>query len=220
MASERWRAIRGVYAITPEESDTTRLLAKVAACLEGGASALQYRAKSLSAALLREQASAIASLCRSSGVAFIVNDSVELALAGHADGVPRGRDDGAVRAARERMGGRVIGVSCYDRPSLAREAAATGADYVAIGSVFPSSTKPAAVPARLEMLAEAKRASGLPVVAIGGIDAANAERAISAGADMIAVISAIFEAPDVREATRVLAECFDPLPTERRHVRA
>ena len=217
MRSERWRGIRGVYAITPQESDTSRLLSQVSSCLDGGARVVQYRAKSLPAALMREQAAAIATLCRSRAVPFIVNDSLELALAVGADGVHMGRDDGDLHAARDRVGeGFVIGMSCYDQPSRAREAAAAGADYVAIGSVFPSSTKPAAAHASLALLGEAKRVSLLPVVAIGGIDATNAERAIAAGADMVAVISAIFDAPGVREATRAIANFFE---SEGLHVR-
>jgi thiamine-phosphate pyrophosphorylase len=220
MRSERWRGMRGVYAITPQESDTRKLLAQVAASLGGGAAAVQYRAKSLPAALAREQAKAIASLCRAQRVPLIVNDSLELALAVGADGVHLGREDGDVRAARARIGERIIGVSCYDQPALARDAAAAGADYVAIGSLFASSTKPGAVHAPLSLLAEAKRVSGLPVVAIGGIDAANAERAIAAGADMLAVISAIFDAADVRGATRSIANLFENSASEPRHVRA
>jgi thiamine-phosphate pyrophosphorylase len=153
-------------------------------------------------------------------VVFIVNDSVELAAAVEADGVHLGRDDGDVRRARAALPGGVIGVSCYNDPRLARAAAAAGADYVAIGSVFASATKPGAVRASLENLAHARAGSGLPVAAIGGITAENAPRVVAAGADMLAVISALFDSLDVRAAARALASLFDGTATTSPHVRA
>jgi thiamine-phosphate pyrophosphorylase len=199
--------LRGLYAITPEERDTAALVAKARAALEGGACALQYRAKSLPPPVMRDQALALQSICNAAGVPFIVNDDLELALALGADGVHLGRDDAAVSAARALFGG-LIGVSCYADAARAALAAREGADYVAVGSVFPSATKPSAVRAPLALLAEARRAAGLPVVAIGGIDASNAAKAIEAGADMVAVISAVFDAPDVRGAARAIARLF------------
>ena len=209
------RRLAGLYAITPEERDTARLVAKVRECIAGGARAVQYRAKDAAPSVRREQAAALAALCRALDVPLIVNDSVELAIAVRADGVHLGREDGDVPAARSRMRGGLIGVSCYDEPARARAAAAAGADYVAIGSVFPSSTKPGAVRAPLSLLSEAKRLSDLPVVAIGGITATNAGQAIAAGADMVAVISAVFDAPDVRAAARAIAGLFDDKETRR-----
>jgi len=203
------RRLYGLYAITPEENDTARLVAKVRDCIEGGARAVQYRAKSLAAETRLEQALALAQVCRAHRVPFIVNDSVELALAVDADGIHLGRDDGDAVAARARVGTRIIGVSCYDQPARARTAAAAGADYVAIGSVFSSSTKPGAVRAPLSLIGEARRVSGLPVVAIGGITAANAAEAIAAGADMVAVISAVFDARDVAAAAEAIARLFN-----------
>jgi thiamine-phosphate pyrophosphorylase len=212
------RRLRGLYAITPEEPDTARLLALVEQCLAGGAAMVQYRAKALPLELRRVQAAHLSALCRARGVPFVVNDSVELALLADADGVHLGRDDGDVRAAREVLGPRLIGVSCYDELARVREAA--GADYVAIGSVFPSTTKPGAVHAPLDMLAQAGRISGLPVVAIGGITVANAPAAIAAGADLVAVISAVFGAPDVEGAARAIADLFPRDPAGASDVRA
>jgi len=212
--------LAGLYAITPEDPDTSRLVDRVRACLEGGARAIQYRAKALAPDARRAQAQALARLCRDHDVPLIVNDSIELALEVGADGVHLGRDDGDTRAARNRLGNRIIGVSCYDEPARALQAAAEGADYVAIGSVFPSSTKPGAVRAQLSLLAEARAASGLPVVAIGGITARNAGEAIAAGADMVAVISALFEAPDIRAAAREIARLFNESPRGAHDVRA
>src|SRR6185369_8149721 len=192
----------GLYAITPETRDTQDLVARVEACLAGGAAAVQYRAKGLSPAMALAQAQALAAACRRHGALFIVNDSVELARATAADGVHLGRDDGDPAAARRALPDAIIGISCYAQPARAREAAAAGADYVAIGSVFASPTKPGAVRAPLEALAEARREAACPVIAIGGITLDNAPLAIGAGADMVAVISALFDAPDIAAAAR------------------
>jgi len=213
------RRLAGLYAITPEDPDTSRLVDRVRACLEGGARAVQYRAKSLAPEARRAQGQALATVCRDHGVPLIVNDSVELALEIGADGVHLGRDDGDAQAARKRLGDRIIGVSCYDQPARALKAASEGADYVAIGSVFPSSTKPGAVRASLSLLAEARAVSGLPVVAIGGVTSRNAGAAIAAGADMVAVISALFDAPDIRAAAREIARLFNESPRGAHDVR-
>jgi thiamine-phosphate pyrophosphorylase len=201
--------LRGLYAITPQTRDTRDLVARVEQALAGGAALIQYRAKDLPAALALEQARELARACRAAGVPLIVNDSVDLAVEAGADGVHLGREDPGVERARAAFPGAIIGVSCYDDPELARAGARAGADYVAIGSVFASSTKPHARHARLETLAVAKRVSGLPVAAIGGINAANAKSALDAGADMLAVIAAVFDAPDVAAASRALAQLFN-----------
>ena len=200
--------LRGLYAVTPELADTRALLAKVEAAIAGGAALVQYRAKTLAAALRREQAAGLMALCRARGAALIVNDDIELACAVQAHGVHLGRDDGDVRAARARMPGAILGISCYADPARAQAAAALGADYVGIGSVFASPTKPHAARAALACLAVARRLGGLPVAAIGGITAANAGQAVAAGADMIAVISALFDAPDIAAAARALSQPF------------
>lgn len=220
MGSEADRArLRGLYAITPETSDTAWLIARVEECLEGGAALIQYRAKQAAPDLALEQARGLAGLCRAHRVALVVNDSVELALAAGAAGVHLGRDDLDVRRARAAFPAGLIGVSCYDEPARALAGARAGADYVAIGSVFASPTKPGAHRAALDNLAAAKRISGLPVAAIGGITLENATLAIAAGADMVAVISALFGARDVRAAARSFARLFDTAVTGNDHVR-
>lgn len=210
MAAERASRprLRGLYAITPDGLATAELVARVRSALQGGAALIQYRAKSLDPQLALEQASGLLACCREARVPLIINDSPELAIAVGADGVHLGRDDVPVRLVRAALPQAILGVSCYDDPSLVEAAAREGADYVAIGSVFPSSTKPGAVHAPLELLAQARRAGGLPVAAIGGIDATNARMAVAAGADLVAVISAVFNAPDVRAAARAIADCF------------
>lgn len=208
MNAEAVSRLRGLYAITPEEPDTALLLSLVRAAIDGGAALVQYRAKDAKPALRARQAEALLRLCRERGVPLIVNDDLELAAAIGADGVHLGRDDGDPRAARERMPGTILGVSCYDDPARAQSAALAGADYVGIGAVFPSATKPEAAFAGLSRIADARRRCGLPVAAIGGITPANAARAVAAGADMIAVISALFLAPDVTAAARALSRPF------------
>jgi thiamine-phosphate pyrophosphorylase len=201
--------VSGLYAVTPDLEDTALLVAKAAAAIAGGAALLQYRHKTASPALRGKQARALAALCRSRGCRFIVNDDVELALAVGADGVHVGRDDPDPRAARERLGpGRLLGVSCYNEIARARAALAAGADYIAVGSMFPSSVKPGAVRAPLALIGEARAATGLPVVAIGGITLDNAPQVIAAGAAALAVISALFDAPDITAAARAFTALF------------
>lgn len=218
MTSRPGARLRGLYAVTPETRDTESLARKVEAALAGGAAAVQYRFKDLAPALALTQARRLAALCARAGVPFIVNDSVEIAVAAGA-GLHLGRDDEDPRSARLVLPGALIGVSCYDEPERARAAAAAGADYVAVGSVFASPTKPRAVRAPLALIDAARRASGLPVVAIGGITLGNAAQAIAAGADMVAVVSALFEAPDVAAAARDFARLFAHNPSGETHVR-
>lgn len=216
MTSEARSRLRGLYAITPESVDTGALASQVERCLEGGAALVQYRAKAAAPAVALEQACRLVALCRSFGVPLIVNDSIDLARASGADGVHLGRDDVSIEAARGALPGAIVGVSCYADPSLARYAAQKGADYVAIGSVFASSTKPQAVRASLASLGEARRVSGLPVAAIGGITLDNADQAVAAGADMLAVITALFAARDVRAVARAFSDRFDRPSRENR----
>lgn len=192
---------RGLYAITPEGDDDGALLAAVEAALAGGVRLIQYRDKPAGPETRQRRAVALLERCRRHGARLIVNDDVTLARAVGADGVHLGRDDcpdgdlGSVRAA---LGpDAVIGVSCYADFELARAAAAAGADYLAFGAVFPSPTKPAAARASVDLISRAKRELALPVAAIGGITLANAPALIAAGADLLAVITDLFGAPDV-----------------------
>jgi len=202
--------LAGLYALTPDLADTAALTARTDLALSGGASAIQYRNKSASAALKLQQATALRALCSARGAIFIVNDDIELARSVGADGVHLGRDDASVAAARARLGPVVIvGVSCYDAIERAEAAIATGGDYITFGSFYPSLVKPNAVRPPLRLIAEAKaRWPQVGVVAIGGITAANAAPLIAAGADAVAVISALYDAPDVLLAARELVACF------------
>ncbi len=201
--------LAGLYALTPDAADTRRLDGQVRAALAGGATAIQYRNKSAAPALRLGQARALREACTAVGATFIVNDDVDLAGSVGADGVHLGRDDGTVAAARRRLGAQAtIGVSCYDSLALAKAAVDAGADYIAFGSFYVSTVKPDAVRASTTLLSAAKQRWKIPVVAIGGITAANAPPLIAAGADALAVISAVFDVPDVQAAARAFAELF------------
>jgi thiamine-phosphate pyrophosphorylase len=201
----RARRLVGLYAVTPDLADTASLVARVEAALAGGAGAIQYRSKSADAALRRRQAEALARITAERGALFIVNDDAALGAAVDADGVHLGEHDGSATAARAIIGPeRVIGISCYNDFALAEAAVAAGADYVAFGSFFPSRVKPDARRADVALLARAGTL-GVPVVAIGGITAENAGRLERAGANAVAVISAVFDAPDVEAAARAIA---------------
>jgi len=205
----------GIYAITPETADTEKLLAQVEAALQGSIAAVQYRDKSDDVARRHEQASELVALCRRFKVPLIVNDDLRLADLCDADGVHLGREDGSLREARIILGkNKFIGASCYQSLDLALAAQAAGADYVAFGSFFPSPTKPEAAPADLTLLHEAARTLRVPVVAIGGITLANAPPLLDAGADSLAVLSALFDAPDIRAAARDLNQLFVTEPEE------
>jgi thiamine-phosphate pyrophosphorylase len=204
---------RGVYLVTREEPDTARLAAVVGAAIDGGVVLVQYRDKSTDADHRRRQAEALRAITRAAGVPLLVNDDVDLARAIGADGVHLGRDDAGLEDARAALGpDAIIGVSCYSDVDRARRLAAAGADYVAFGSVYPSTTKPAAPRAPLSVFAEAA-ALGVPRAAIGGIDATNAGMLVAAGADLLAVIGAVCDAEDPRAATRAIVDAFARSPT-------
>lgn len=202
--------VRGLYAVTPDEMDTGRLLRLVGEAIAGGARLVQYRNKRAQAGLRLVQALGLHAVCQKAGVPLIINDDVELALEIEAEGVHLGREDGDPRAARSRLGAkRLLGVSCYNELEAARRAVVAGADYVAFGAAFPSGVKPLAVQAPLELYVRAKRELGVPVVAIGGIDGQNARLLAEAGVDAVAVISAVFGAPDVAASAAAIARLWD-----------
>jgi len=204
--------IKGLYAITPDETDTAELLRKVRLALLGGAGILQYRNKTATAALRLKQAEALRELTREFAVPLIVNDDTALAQQVDADGVHLGGADGSAADARAVLGsGKLIGVSCYNRLALAQEAVRQGADYVAFGSFFVSTVKPEAVAATPDLLRQARCELNVPIVAIGGITAQNGAQLLAAGADALAVISAVFSVPDIEQAAREFSRLFDKI---------
>ena len=209
--------IAGLYAIADTEllvSD--RLLPAVQAAIEGGAALIQYRDK---AGLAPHTAvGRLGTLCHARGVLFIVNDDIDLARAVNADGVHLGRDDASIAVARERLGrDAIVGVSCYDDLARARSAEGAGCDYVAFGSFYPSGTKPHAVRPPLSLLTEARAQLRVPIVAIGGITPENGARLIHAGADALAVIAGLFQAPDIVSQARRYAALFGKQTYESTH---
>lgn len=206
-----WRTT-GLYAITPDEHDSARLVERVEPVLRAGATWLQYRNKTADAALRAEQARLLQPLCARYGVPLIINDDWRLAAAIGADGAHLGEEDGEIALARAALGQRaIVGASCYDRIGLAREAVAAGASYIAFGAFFPSATKPearVAAPALLEEAASLR----VPRVAIGGITPDNGGTLVKAGADLLAVISGVFDAPDPVTATHAYRSCFTGIP--------
>jgi thiamine-phosphate pyrophosphorylase len=189
--------LRGLYAITPEPLPFD----KIEQALKGGVALLQHRCKQRDVARARE----IVALGRRYGVPVIINDDVELALEVDADGAHLGRDDGDLAVARGRLGPRLLGASCYDDLHRARAAVRAGADYIAFGSVFASPTKPAAVRAPLSLFSSPL---GVPLCAIGGITLDNAREVIAAGADLLAVITDLFDAPDIARRAGQYAGLF------------
>ena len=197
--------MRGLYAITPDTADTATLARKVEQVLKAGVAMLQYRNKMLSKDQRLLQAKELAPLARGYGVPFIVNDDVDVALAVGANGAHLGGEDGDLAAARSRLPGRILGASCYDSLAKAKDAIRAGANYVAFGSVFPSPTKPGAVRAPLTLFGNEL---GVPLCAIGGITLENAPALVAAGASLLAVISDLFEAPDIAGRAAAYRQLF------------
>ncbi|MCR4420502.1 MAG: thiamine phosphate synthase [Clostridia bacterium] len=195
-----------LYVIVDAEVAGRRPLEEVTGeVLAGGAEVIQLRAKTWPARRLLEVGRNMLELCRRRGVPFLVNDRADIARALGADGVHLGQDDLPLEAARRLLGpGRIIGLS-VDTLEEALAAEAAGADYVSLGPIFPTATKPDAGPVvGLEGLARVRAGVSLPLVAIGGINADNAARVLAAGADTVAVIGAVVGADNVREATAAL----------------
>jgi len=203
------RRLEGLYAITPDGLGEDELARRVEAVLAGGARLVQFRDKKLGPAQRERRSRSLHGLCKRFGVPLIVNDDLELALRIGADGVHLGRDDGDVALARRALGSeRILGLSCYNEIERALAAMAAGADYVAFGSVFPSLTKPSAARATTGLLRHARDRLSIPIAAIGGITAENAPEVIAAGANLLAVISDVFDAADIRGRAEQYARLF------------
>lgn len=194
--------LNGLYAIT-DGSTGNLLLEKVEQALLGGAAIVQYRDKTTDSARREQEARALRALCHEYNALFIINDDVALAKTVQADGVHVGREDSALTVARTALGNTaIIGVSCYNQLELALNAAVQGADYIAFGSFFPSPTKPNAPRATVELLRQARQQLGLPICAIGGITLDNAPDLLASGANMLAVITDVFNNPTVAQQAR------------------
>ncbi len=199
-----------LYVLTDHDLSRGRSNAEVVKeAMAGGADAIQLRGKDYAAKRLVQEALILRDITREAGVPFIVNDRVDVALAADADGVHLGQDDLPISWARRLLGkDRIIGISTHNLEE-AIQAEKDGADYISIGSVFPTTTKPDARPlVGLEVIADIKRNVSIPVVAIGGINEENVAQVAETGVDCIAVISAVVSAVDTRKAAKNLRERF------------
>ncbi len=201
--------LNGLYAIT-DGTVGQALWYQVEQALRGGTALVQYRDKSSATVQRFSDAQVLRDLCRQYSALFLVNDDVVLAKQVQADGVHIGRDDAGLRAARAYLGaGFLIGTSCYNQLNFALASQAQGADYIAFGSFFASSTKPLAQRADINLLQQAKQQLSIPICAIGGISLDTAPRLISAGADMLAVISDLFSSADIQQQARAYAQLYE-----------
>jgi len=198
--------LKGLYVITDENLiREENFEPAVEAALLGGANIIQYRDKSSDQKKRHSQAETLSRLCEQHQATCIINDDIQLAKAVGAHGVHLGKDDDSILKAREILGDEtIIGVSCYDDISLAETAESNLADYVAFGAIFSSPTKQNAKVAGPEILSTARQQITLPVCAIGGITQDNIELVLQHGADMVAVISHVFAADDIRQSTKRL----------------
>lgn len=209
----------GLYGVTPDWDDAARLEAAVRQAAAGGMTALQLRLKTVNPALKLSIAARLREICTELGVVYIVNDDWRLARDSRADGVHLGRDDGDPSQVRDQIGAdMLIGVSCYADIARAESMLDVPVDYIAFGAMYPSGTKPGAPPANLDVLRLARdltttRSHGLvsgrpAVVAIGGITPHNARALVQAGADSVAVVGALFGAPDITSVAQQFTQLF------------
>ena len=203
---------QGIYGITAEKLSRGRdNVSVVREMIAGGVSVVQYREKhdSKTFSSMLEECRAIRRLTRESGVLFIVNDYVELAVLADADGIHVGQDDLPVAAVRERVGSKTIGLSTH-KPEHAHAAVKAGVDYIGAGPVFATQTKvDVCDPVGLDYLAGVVRDIPLPVAAIGGIKLHNLDRVLAAGARTVCLVSEIVGADDIAGMVRQLREMVE-----------
>jgi thiamine-phosphate pyrophosphorylase len=203
--------LRGLYAITPDRlgRQPQRLCAAVEAALEGGAALIQYRDKSSDAAARRRLGQDLLKICRRHQKPLLINDDPELAAELGADGVHLGLQDAPLEQARRRLGANaIIGVTCGNSLERAQAAQDQGASYVSFGRFFDSRTKPQAPPADISVLQAARKVIEIPICAIGGITPDNARPLLQAGADLLAAVGGVFDAPDIAAAASAYRNLF------------
>ncbi len=205
------QTLKGLYAITDErlisEQDFDK---KVEQALLGGANIIQYRDKSNDTKKRQQQALSLRQLCEKYNALCLINDDIQLAKKVNAHGVHLGKNDASLFTARNILGEEaVIGVSCYNDLSLALSAEKNGADYVAFGAIFSSVTKPDAIIAGINIIAEAKRHLSIPICSIGGITEKNIKQVIQSGSDMTALIRYLFSQKDTKQTAYKLSQYFN-----------
>jgi thiamine-phosphate pyrophosphorylase len=201
--------MRGLYLVTPNWNDTDRLLAATEAGLRGGAVLVQYRHKDADAALRMEQCRALLALCRRYRIPLVINDHLDLCVALDADGVHLGGADGDLARARQVLGpGKIVGASCYGELALAVAAEQAGASYAAFGGFYPSPVKKYDFVTQPDLLDQARAAVSLPLVVIGGMTPENAAPLVARGAQLVAAITSVYNAPDPKVAAHQFARLF------------
>jgi thiamine-phosphate pyrophosphorylase len=202
-----------LYLITPPRLDDLEGFAKLleATLKAGDVACLQLRLKDVSDEEIRKAVRRLKPIAQDQDVAFILNDRPDLALETDCDGVHVGQDDTPYAEARRLLGPkRIVGVTCHDSQHLAMEAGEAGADYVAFGAFYPTSTKEAKSRAEAEVLSWWSSIAVIPCVAIGGITVENAKPLVEAGADFLAVSAGVWNHPDgpitaIKEFERIFA---------------
>ncbi len=177
-----------------------------AAAIRGGADVIQLRHKGASSSILLEQVKRLLAVTRPAGIPFIINDAVDVAAASGADGAHVGQDDVSIAEARKRLPpGALVGQSTHSlEQALASEAA--GADYIGVGPIFTTPTKPDYGSVGLELIRQARKRVSIPFVCIGGIELSNIDEVASAGAGAVAVVRAVCASADPESAARLLKE--------------
>ena len=187
----------GLYLVTPPAIELATFPDTLARALDAGeVAALQIRLKDLGDEALKQAVEALLPVAQARGVAVILNDRPDLAVALGCDGAHVGQDDTPALVARKVLGDRMLGVTCHDSRHLAMEAGEAGADYVAFGAFFPTGTKQAITRADPEILLWWSDLMEVPCVAIGGITAENCAPLVRAGADFLAVVGAVWSHPE------------------------
>ncbi|MBA5249544.1 MAG: thiamine phosphate synthase [Gammaproteobacteria bacterium] len=184
--------INGIYAITPNRALDFDAIEKV--IIQHNIRILQYRHKTPNAKIQLNETRQLQQLCAKHRTLFIINDDINLAKKVASNGVHLGKNDASIQQARTQLGtNAIIGISCYNDISLAQIAQQQGADYVAFGALFPSSTKPNAPKCTLDLIKQAKKTLTIPIIGIGGIDFNNQQSAFDAGCNSVAMINALWD---------------------------
>lgn len=209
LRAERLRQLRaaGLYLVTDDRQPEAELLARLGQSLAAGARVVQLRAKALERREFLARAGRVQALCREHGALFIVNDAADLAALLAADGLHVGQQDLPAGLARRLVGPEVlVGVSISALDEAVEAARDPAVDYLGVGAMFPTGTKPEAEYGGLDLLRAVRAAVALPLVAIGGISVERAPEVWAAGADLLAVVSAVFDAPDPAAAVSALLD--------------
>lgn len=206
---ENTPTIKGLYAVTPDEADTKRLLRQIELLNQGGCHLLQYRNKSLPFLDQMEQAEQVKRLCEELKITLIINDNVDICCNLDADGVHLGENDDKIETAREKIGPKkYIGLSCYNSLERVNLAIKKKVDYIALGSFFETKTKPNAPRVTLETLRQVKKICSLPVVAIGGITLDNVSCLVKEQVDAVAIVNGLFKADDIALSAKNFIKLF------------